>query len=58
MTHASNGYYVAYEPITRPCILFMFIEVQFINFHSCVMFVMKSMSICNEYFNYDEIIIW
>ena len=43
-----DRYYVAYKPITLPCILFMFIEMIFINFHSCVMFVMKSMSICND----------
>ena len=45
------------KPITLPCISFMFIEMKFIHFHSCVMFVMKSMSIYNNYVNYDEIII-
>ena len=25
----SDGYYVAYKPITLPCILFMFIEMNF-----------------------------
>ena len=30
------------------CILFMFIEVKFIHCHSCVMFAMKSMSMCND----------
>ena len=53
----SDGYYVAYKPITLSCILFMFIEMKFIHCHSCVMFVMKSMSMCNDYVNYDEIII-
>ena len=52
-----DGYYVAYKPITLSCILFMFIEMKFIHYHSCVMFAMKSMSICNDLVNYDEIII-
>ena len=43
-----DGYYVAYKPITLSCILFMFIEMKFIHCHSCVMFAMKSMSICND----------
>ena len=43
-----DGYYVAYKPITLPCILFMFIEMKFIHCHSCVMFAMKSMSMCND----------
>ena len=54
---ATNGYYVAYMPITLPCILFMFVETKLIYCHSCVIFVMKSMSICNDQVNYDEIII-
>ena len=44
----SDGYYVAYKPITLSCILFMFIEMKFIHFHYCVMFAMKSMSMCND----------
>ena len=40
--------YVAYKPITLSCILFMLIEIKFIHCHSCVMFVMKSMSMCNN----------
>ena len=44
----SDGYYVAYKPITLSCILFMFIEMKFIHCHSCVMFAMKSMSMCND----------
>ena len=52
-----DGYYVAYKPITLSCILFMFIKMKFIHCHSCVMFGMKSMSMCNDYVNYDEIII-
>ena len=47
---------MTYEPITLPCILFMFIEMKFIHCHSCVMFVIKFMSICNDLVNYDEII--
>ena len=43
-----DGYYVAYKPITLSCILFMFIEIKFINCHSGVMFSMKSMSMCND----------
>ena len=52
-----DRYYVTYKPITLLCISFMFIGMQFIHCHSCVMFVMKSMSICNDQVNYDEIII-
>ena len=43
-----DGYYVAYKTITLSCILFIFIEMKFIHCHSCVMFVMKSMSMCND----------
>ena len=52
-----DGYYVAYKPITFSCIFFMFIEMKFIHCHSCVMFAMKSISMCNDKVNYDEIII-
>ena len=44
----TNGYNVAYKPITLSCISFMFIEMKFIHYYSCVMFTMKSMSICND----------
>ena len=44
----NDGYYVTYKPITLPCVLFMFIEMKFIHCHSCVMFAMKSMSMCND----------
>ena len=37
---------MAYKPITLSCFLFMFIEMKFIHCHSCVMFAMKSMSMC------------
>ena len=53
----SDGYYEAYKPITVSCILLMFIKIKFIHCHSCVMFPMKSMSMCNDQVNYDEIII-
>ena len=43
-----DRYYVADKPITLPSILFVFIKMKFIYCHSCVMFVMKSMSICND----------
>ena len=43
----TDGYYVAYKPITFLYILFMFIEMKSIHCHSCVMFAMKSMSMCN-----------
>ena len=43
-----GGYYVAYKPITLSCILFMFIEMKFIHFYSCMMFLMKSMSMYND----------
>ena len=45
---SSDGYYVAYKPITLSCILFMFIEIKFIHCHSCVMFAIKSISMCND----------
>ena len=44
----TDGYYVAYKPMTLSCILFMFIEMKFIHYHSFVMFAMKSMSMCND----------
>ena len=53
----TDGYYVTYKPITLLCISFMFIKIKFIHCHSCVIFSMKSMSICNDYMHYDEIII-
>ena len=43
-----DGYNMAYKPVTLPCISFIFIEIKFIHRHSCVMFGMKSMSICND----------
>ena len=45
------------KPITLSCILFMSVEMKFYHCHSCVMFVMKYMSICDDYMNYDETII-
>ena len=49
LTHVRcDGYYVAYKPITLSSILFMFVEMKFIHCHSCVMFAMKSMSMCND----------
>ena len=30
-----DGYYVVYELITLSCILFMFIEMEFIPYHLC-----------------------
>ena len=43
-----DEYYVAYTPIILPCISFMFIKMKFIQCHPCVLFVMKSTSICND----------
>ena len=43
-----DGCYVAYKPITLSCILFMFIEMKFIHFHSCMIFVIKFMTVCND----------
>ena len=57
INQVNDGYYVAYKPIIFSCILFTFIEMKFIHCHSCVMFIMKSMSMCNDLVNYDEIII-
>ena len=44
----SDGDFAAYKTITFPYISFMFIEMIFIHCHSCVMFVIKSISICND----------
>ena len=44
----TDGYNMAYKPITLSCNLFMLIEMKFIHRHSCVMFVMKSMSMYND----------
>ena len=43
--------------ITLPCFSFMFIEMIFIHYHSCVMFIIKSMNIYNDLMNYNKIII-
>ena len=43
-----DGYFMAYKPIKLLCILFVFIEMKFICCHSCVIFPIKSMSICND----------
>ena len=48
---------MAYNPIMLPWISFMFIEIKFVHYHSCVNFLMKSMSICNDLVNFDKIII-
>ena len=41
-----DGYYVTYIAITLLCISFIFIKIKFI--YSCVIFIMKSMNICNN----------
>ena len=41
----NDGYYVAYKSITLSYISSMFIKMKFIHCHSCVTFLMKSMSI-------------
>ena len=43
--------------IILSCISFIFTEIEFINYHYCVIFILKSMSICNDYTNYEETII-
>ena len=48
-----------YKPIILPYISFMFIEMKFIHYHSYVMFVVNSMSIClvlrsTNFQNFDE----
>ena len=48
---------MAYKPITLLYISFIFSEMKFICCHSFVMFAIKSISICNDKVNYDEIII-
>ena len=52
-----DGYHEAYEIITFLYISFIFIKIKFIHFHSCVMFIMKSMNICNDKVNFNELII-
>ena len=51
---ANDGYYVAYEPITLSFISVMFIKKNY--YHSCVMFPINSISICNDLVNNVEII--
>ena len=46
--YEGDGYYVAYKLIILPYISFMFIEMKFVYCHSCVIFVIKSMTICND----------
>ena len=48
MSVVCDKYYATYKSITFPGILFMFIEMKFIYFQSCVMFTMKSISIYND----------
>ena len=55
MEKPTNGYYVAYKIITFSCNVFMSIEIKFIHHHSCVLFIMKSMSIYNDKVIYDKI---
>ena len=43
--NTSDGYNMAYKPITLLYIFFIFIKMKFVHCHSCVMFVVKSMSI-------------
>ena len=43
--------------IKLPYISFIINEMKIFHCHSSVLFVMKSISISNEYVNYDEIII-
>ena len=54
---ALDGYYMAYKLITLLCSSFKFIQIKFIDCYSCMMFTIKSMNICNDKVNYDEIII-
>ena len=49
---------MAYKAITLPCISFVFIEIEFMYYHSCVIFAIKSMGIYNNKVNHNEIIIW
>ena len=48
---------MVYKLTTLLCVSFIFIEIKFIDCHSCVMFVMKSMNICDDQVNNYEIII-
>ena len=43
-----NIYSIANEPITFPCISFMFIEMKYTYCHFCEIFVMNFMSIFND----------
>ena len=52
-----DEYYVTNKPITLPCISFMFNRIKFIHCHYCVMFAMKSTSICDDSVNYEDITI-
>ena len=46
--NCNDRYCMTYKKITLSYISFMFIEMKFIHCHSCVMFAMKFMSICND----------
>ena len=48
---------MAYKPIIFPCISFILFEMKLIHCYSSAIFLMKSISICNDELNYDEIII-
>ena len=50
-----DRYYVGYNPNLTS--LFIFIQIKFIYSYACVMFIMKSMSICIKLVSFDEIII-
>ena len=41
----SDGYYVAYKPITIPCVTFIIIEIKLIHCPCSVIFEIKFMSI-------------
>ena len=43
-----DRYYLAYKLITLSCISFILIEMKFIHYHSFMMFIIKSMSICTD----------
>ena len=43
-----HGYYMTYRLIILSRILLIFIEMKFIHHHSCVIFIKKSKSICND----------
>ena len=51
----TNGYYMTCKLIPLLCVSIMFIKMKFIYCYSCIMFVLKSMSVCFYIESEDEV---